>query len=48
MAFAAAALGDTGLHARHYAEAQARGQAIAEDEDRAVFLDELKRIPARA
>jgi hypothetical protein len=47
MAFAAAVLGDPELHARHYAEAQARGQAIAEDEDRAAFLTELARIPAK-
>jgi hypothetical protein len=47
MAFAAAVTGDAELYARHYAEAQARGHAIAGDEDRAVFLEELARIPGQ-
>ncbi len=46
MAHAAAMLRDAPLHAKHYAEAQSRGAAIQNDEDRRAFLDELARIPA--
>jgi len=46
VAHAAAVLGDVALHAKHYAAASARGAAIAEDEDRRVFLEEFSRIPA--
>jgi hypothetical protein len=45
MAHAAAAAGDASLHARHYAEARQRGAAIADEEDRKIFFDELSRIP---
>ena len=46
MAFAASVLGDTELHASHYAEAKQRGDAIQDAEDRKVFLDEFAKIPA--
>lgn len=47
MAFAAAVLGDSDLHAKHYAEAKRRGEAIQEEEDRTVFMDEFSRIPSQ-
>ena len=47
MAFAAAVLGDADLHARHYSEAKRRGEAIQEEEDRTVFMDEFSRIPSQ-
>jgi hypothetical protein len=46
MAHAAAAAGEGDLHAAHYALAQERGQAIQDEEDRRVFLEEFARIPA--
>ncbi len=45
VAHAAAAAGDGELHARHYALAQERGAAIADEEDRHIFLEEFERIP---
>jgi hypothetical protein len=48
MAHAAAAGGDAELHARHYATAKAMGEAIRDDEDRRVFLEEFSRIPGTA
>ncbi|MBN2549047.1 MAG: hypothetical protein JXB15_07820 [Anaerolineales bacterium] len=45
MALAASVIGDTDLHARHYALAEKLGTAIKEEEDRKIFLDELGRIP---
>lgn len=47
LAFAAAVLGDADLHARHYAQAKARGQAIQEEVDRKIFMDVLSRIPSQ-
>ena len=43
--FAAAVKGDETLHRRHYAKAKQLGAAIAGEEDRKVFLDELERMP---
>jgi len=45
LAFAAAVLGDEYLHAKHYALAKEQGEAIKEDENRQVFLDEFAKIP---
>lgn len=45
MARAAATLGDSELHARHYQLAEQLGQAIQEAEDRQVFMAEFARIP---
>ena len=47
MAFATAVLGDADLHAKHYAEAKRHGEAIQEEEDRKVFMDEFARIPGQ-
>lgn len=47
MAFAGAVLGDAALHSLHYGAAQRAGEAIADAEDRAVFLVEFGRIPDR-
>lgn len=47
MACAAAAAGDATLHAQHYAHARRLGDAIADPEDRAVFMKTFERIPAR-
>ena len=47
MAFAAAVLGDADLHAKHYAQAKKLGEAIQEEEDRTVFMDESSRIPSQ-
>lgn len=46
LAHAAAVLGDLATHRRHRARAEAAGAAIADDEDRAVFLGELAKLPA--
>jgi hypothetical protein len=46
MAFAAAVLGDRELHAKHYTLAKQRGEAIKEEEDRKVFMEEFSRIPS--
>ncbi|MEW5986201.1 MAG: hypothetical protein AB1791_06175 [Chloroflexota bacterium] len=46
MALAAAVSGDAKSHARHYARARELGEAIQEEEDRRIFLDELARTPA--
>ena len=46
MALAAVAQGDADLHARHYATARTLGEAIQEEEDRQVFLEEYARIPS--
>jgi hypothetical protein len=46
LAGAAAASGDHALHARRYAEAQARGNALAAPEDREIFLKTFRLIPA--
>jgi hypothetical protein len=48
LAHAAAVAGDHALHAEHYALARARGEAIADEEDRRVFLEEFARIPRPA
>jgi hypothetical protein len=45
MAHAAAKVGEHALHSFHYARAHELGQAIAEEEDRQVFLDEFVKIP---
>ncbi|MBP8106091.1 MAG: hypothetical protein KBG20_20495 [Caldilineaceae bacterium] len=45
MARAAAVMGDGELHAIHYAAAQSTGVAIRDEEDRAVFLAELAKVP---
>jgi hypothetical protein len=45
VALAAAVRKDSALHARHFARAKELGTAIAEEDDRSVFLDELGRIP---
>lgn len=47
MAHAAAAARDSVLHARHYAEARRLGEAIVDEEDRRIFLEELTNIPDR-
>jgi hypothetical protein len=47
VAHAAAVLGNAELHARYYAAARASGEAIANEEDRAVFVAEFARIPAQ-
>jgi hypothetical protein len=48
MAFAAAVCGDADLHASHYARARQLGEAIAEEEDRKIFLGEFAKLPASA
>jgi len=45
LAHAAAVLGDAARHRLHRALATAAGEAIADDEDRAVFLAELAKLP---
>ncbi|MCB0254764.1 MAG: hypothetical protein KDI55_13665 [Anaerolineae bacterium] len=45
MALAAVVLGDRDLYDRHYALATQLGQAVADIEDREVFLEELARVP---
>ncbi len=45
MARAAAVMGDRELHAVHYAAAQSTGAAIGDEEDRAIFLAELAKVP---
>jgi hypothetical protein len=47
IALAAAVQGDADLHAEHYAAARELGQAIQEEEDRQVFMDEFARIPSQ-
>jgi hypothetical protein len=47
MAHAAAAAGDADLHAKHYAKAQELGEAIKEEGDRNVFLEEFAKIPTK-
>jgi len=47
MAHAAAAKKDKSLHAKHYAKAQELGEAIHDQVDRRIFLDELARIPSK-
>jgi hypothetical protein len=46
MACAAAAADDASAHARNYEEARRLGDAIADAEDRAVFMKTFERIPA--
>jgi hypothetical protein len=46
IALAAAVLGEADLHAGHYATARTLGEAIQEEEDRQVFLEEFDRIPS--
>jgi hypothetical protein len=46
VAYAAAVLGKADVHARHYTKAKQLGEAIADPEDRKVFLEEFARIPA--
>ena len=48
MALAAASLGDSELHARHYRLARQLGQAILDPDDRQVLLAVLDRIPKPA
>lgn len=45
LANAAAVSGDSELHARHYAEAQRRGEGIADEIDRSIFLGSFNQIP---
>jgi hypothetical protein len=45
VALAAAVLKDSALHTRHFARAKELGTAIVEEDDRSVFLEELRRIP---
>lgn len=45
VAFAAAVAGDTNNYAWHYAEARRLGEAIADPQDKAIFLDSFARIP---
>lgn len=45
MAHAAAAARDGALHAKHYALAKQTGEAIKDEEDRRVFLEEFAKIP---
>lgn len=45
MAHAAAKCGDHTLHSYHYARARELGDAIGDEEDRRIFLDEFARIP---
>lgn len=45
MAFAAAVLGDAELHAKHYAEAERRGQVIADEIDRGIFMGTFEQVP---
>ncbi len=46
LAFAAAVASDKVDHAWHYAEARRLGEAIADPQDRAIFMDSFARIPA--
>lgn len=46
LAEAAAATGDATLHAEHHRLAQRAGEAIADDEERNVFLSEFRRVPS--
>lgn len=45
MAFASVVNKDASLYTRHIAEARRLGEAIKEEEDRKVFLEELSKIP---
>jgi len=45
VAAAAKAAGNIDLHGEHYAEAQRLGEAIADPEDRAVFLRSFSQVP---
>ena len=45
IALAAAVKGDAGLNALHYERARSAGDAIQDEEDRKVFLEEFSRIP---
>lgn len=45
MAHAAAAAGDKALHREHYDRAKQLGEAIEEEEERRIFLEEFERIP---
>lgn len=47
IALAAAVQGKAGLHAEHYETARSLGEAIQEEEDRKIFLDEFDRIPSQ-
>jgi hypothetical protein len=44
MACAAHAAGDQGLHERHYREAAGQGEAIADPEDREIFMRTFRQI----
>src|SRR5438309_2273817 len=48
MAHAAVALGDSALHAEHYATAEKLGHAIKDEQDRAIFFEEFARLPKKA
>jgi hypothetical protein len=45
MACAAGAAGDAGLHRTHYEEAARLGAAIADAEDRAIFMKTFEQVP---
>ena len=45
LAAAAHAAGDAALHTEHYVEATRLGDAIAEPDDRGVFLRTFRRVP---
>ena len=45
LAAAATSAGDTGLHREHYAEAARLGDAIADPQDREVFLKSFAQVP---
>lgn len=47
IALAAAVEGEESLHAEHYATARSLGEAIQDEEDRHVFMDEFDRIPSQ-
>ena len=46
LAAAAHAAGNLELHGEHYAEATRLGEAIADPEDRAVFMKSFARVPS--
>jgi len=45
MAYAAATSGDADLHAKHYIEAKRRGEAIANEIDRTIFMESFNQVP---
>ncbi|MCU0488077.1 MAG: hypothetical protein MUE67_03890 [Anaerolineales bacterium] len=45
LAFAAAVAGDADLHTQHYAIARRLGEAIADPQDRAIFLGSFASLP---